>query len=286
MTGVRVPSGEEVVYSAESQLRSPARFVADLRSDLRVAPAVAWRLFLHNLRGGYRQSRLGYFWLLLPPMAMAATWIYLNSTRVLDVGATDLPYTLYVLAGTVLWQVFAEALNSPLQQLSSARGILTKSRTPHEALLLAGAFEVFFNFAVRAAVMLPVFAWLNPSWGWSVLLAPAGVAALALLGFSLGMLLAPAGLLYRDVQRGLNLMIGFWFFLTPVIYPPPARWPASLLVTLNPVAPLLMTARRWVAGAQAAPAGGFAWVVAVSVLWLVLGWLCYRLARPHLVVRL
>lgn len=286
MNGARESAAEEVVYSAESQLRSPARFVADLRSDLRVAPAVAWRLFLHNLRAGYRQSRLGYFWLLLPPLATAATWVYLNSARVLDVGPTEMPYTLYVLAGTVLWQVFAEALGSPLQQLSSARGILTKSRTPHEALLLAGALEVFFNFAVRAAVLLPLFGWINPSWGWSVLLAPAGVAALALLGFSLGLLLAPAGLLYRDVQRGLNLIVGFWFFLTPVIYPPPARWPASLLVTLNPVAPLIVTARRWLAGAQAAPAGGFARAVALSMLCLALGWLCYRLARPHLVVRL
>ncbi|HEX8719446.1 MAG TPA: hypothetical protein VF736_02280 [Pyrinomonadaceae bacterium] len=286
MNGAREPAAEEVVYSAESQLRSPALFVAALRSDLRVAPAVAWRLFLHNLRAGYRRSLLGYVWLLLPPLATAATWVYLNSARVLDVGPTELPYTLYVLAGTTLWQVFAEALNSPLQQLSSARNILTKSRTPHEALLLAGVIEVFFNFAVRAAVLLPVFVWLNPAWGWPVLLAPAGVAALALLGFSLGLLLTPAGLLYRDVQRGLNLFAGFWFFLTPVVYPPPARWPASLLATLNPVAPLLVTARRWLAGAQAAPARGFAAVVALSLLCFAFGWLCYRLARPHLVARL
>ncbi|HEX7956340.1 MAG TPA: hypothetical protein VF508_05315, partial [Pyrinomonadaceae bacterium] len=185
-----------------------------------------------------------------------------------------------------LWQVFSESLHAPLQQLSAARRILTKSRVPHEALLLAGLIEVFFNFAVRAAVLMPVFAWLNPSWGWAVLLAPAGVAALALLGFSLGLLLAPAGLLYRDVQRGLNLVVGFWFFLTPVIYPPPARGPASLLSTLNPVAPLLLTARRWLAGTQVLPASGFVRVVALSLLCLALGWLCYRLARPHLVVRL
>ncbi len=277
---------EEVVYSADSQLRAPRRFASELRADLRVAPAVAWRLFLHSLRAGYRRSWLGYVWLLLPPLAMAATWVYLTRARVLDVGPTEMPYTLYVLTGVLLWQVFAEALNSPLQQLSAARSILTKSRTPHEALLLAGIIDVYFNFALRAAVLLPVFIWLNPGWGWSVLLAPAGVAALALLGFSLGLLLSPAGLLSRDVSRGLNLFVGFWFFLTPVIYPPPARWPASLLTTLNPVAPLLVTARRWLAGVQAAPARGFGWVVALSLVCFALGWLCYRLARPHLVARL
>jgi hypothetical protein len=201
---------EEVVYSADSQLRAPRRFAAELRADMRVAPAVAWRLFLHGLRAGHRRSWLGYVWLLLPPLATTATWVYLNHTRVLDVGPTDVPYPVYVLAGTLLWQVFAEALHSPLQQLSSARNILTRSRTPHEALMLAGLFEVLFNFAVRAAVLLPVFLWFGLSWGASVLLVPLGVAALLLLGFSLGLLLTPTGLLYHDVSRGLSLVDGLF----------------------------------------------------------------------------
>lgn len=277
---------EEVVYTADSQLRAPGRFAADLRADLRVAPALAWRLFLHSVRAGYRRSWLGYVWLMLPTLATAATWVYLGRARVLDVGPTELPYPAYVLAGTLLWQVFAEALNSPLQQLSSARNILTKSRTPHEAIMLAGLFEVLFNFAVRTVVLLPVLVWLGAAWGASLLLAPLGVAALLLLGFALGLLLTPLGLLYQDVPRGLGLFAGFWFFLTPVIYPPPAHGPASLLSTLNPVSPLLVTARRWLAAGEVEPAPGFAAVVALSLLCLGVAWLCYRLARPHLVARL
>jgi len=49
---------EEVVHSAESQLRSPGSFARSLCSDLRVSPPVAWRLFLHSLRAGYKQYRL------------------------------------------------------------------------------------------------------------------------------------------------------------------------------------------------------------------------------------
>ena len=286
MTRAQGAAAEEVVYSAEPQLRTPGRLVSDLWSDLRVAPSVAWRLFLHGLRAGYRQSRLGYAWLLLPPLATTATWVYLNSIRVLDVGPTETPYTVYVLTGTVLWQVFAEALQSPLQQLTAARSILTKSRTPHEALLLAGLFEVLFNLAVRAFVLLPVYVWFGPVWSLSMLLVPLGVAALLLLGFSAGLLLAPAGLLYKDVARGLSLLLGFWFFLTPVIYPPPTRGTASLLVSLNPVAPLLVTTRRWLTSGVVAPERGFAQVFALSLLMFAAGWLFYRLARPHLVARL
>ncbi|MEW5931133.1 MAG: ABC transporter permease [Gemmatimonadota bacterium] len=273
---------EEVVYSADSQLRSPGRFAAELLADLRVAPSVAWHLFLRKLQAGYRQSWLGYLWLLLPPLATSGAWVYLNAARILDVGPTDLPYPVFVLTGTLLWQVFAEALEAPLKGLSAARAILTRSRVPHEAMLLAGMAEVVFNFAVRLAVVAPVLLWLGARPGATALLAPLGVAALLLLGFSLGLLLAPVGMLYQDVSRGITLVAGIWFFLTPVIYPPSA----SPLGALNPVAPLLVTARGWLTGGPAAPAAGSGVVVAASLAALAVGWGGYRLAKPHLVSRL
>lgn len=276
----------ETVYTADSQLRAPGRFAAGVWSDLRVAPRAAWRLFVHGLRASYRQSWLGYLWLPLPALATTLTWVYLSRAGVLAVGETGLPYPVYVLTGTLLWQVFAEALQSPLQQLAAARRILTKSRMPHEALLMAGLVEVLFNFAVRLAVLLPVLLWFGAGAGWTLVLAPLGVAALLVLGFALGLLLTPLGLLYQDVSRGLVLVAGFWFFLTPVIYPPPTSWPASLTATLNPVAPLLVTTRRWLTGGAAELERGFAVVVVLSALLLAAGWLMYRLARPHLVARL
>lgn len=280
----------EVVYTAESQLRSPARFAADTWGDLRVSPPLAWRLFLHRLRANYRQSRLGYFWLLAPPLATTATWVFLNAARVLNVGPTETPYAVYVLTGTLLWQVFADALNSPLQQLTSARAILTRSRVPHEALLLAGLCEVLFNFLVRLLVLLPVLVWYGPELSFSpaslLLLAPFGVAALLLLGLAAGLLLTPVGLLYQDVPRGLAFAVGFWFFLTPVVYPPPAGGRAALLSKLNPVAPLLDATRGWLTTGRGGVTREFVLVLALTLPALLAAWVFQRLARPHVVARL
>ncbi len=229
---------EEIVYSADSALLHPLRFVRSLSSELRISPAVAWSLFLRNLRVQYRQTWLGYAWLLLPPLATTLMWVYLNGANILNVGNTGAPYAVYVLTGTLLWQVFAEALNCPLQQLTASRDIVSKTRMPHEALLFAGLIEVLFNFSVRLIITLPLLAWYKLPWHWTILLVPFGVLLLLLAGLTIGLWLTPVGLLYRDVSRGLAIAIGFWFFLTPVIYPRPVQWPASLLVTLNPIAPL------------------------------------------------
>ena len=277
---------EEIVYSADSQLLAPRRFVQAALTDLRASPMVAWSLFRRNLQAQYRQSWLGYLWLLLPPLATTLVWVYLNTAHVLNVGKTNTPYPIYVLTGTILWQVFAEALNCPLRQLSTARDILTKTRIPHEALVLAGVYEVVFNFAVRLVIALPICFWLKSPLSWLWLVAPLGVLALLLLGLTIGLLLTPLGLLYQDVSRSLTLVVGFWFFLTPVIYPAPTKGIAAQLVALNPVTPLLATTRDWLTLGGLNPAPGFAPVIAVSMLCLILGWGVYRLASPHLIARL
>lgn len=277
-------TGSTVVPDA--QLRAPTRSPGGLRGELGVCPPVAWQLFLRRLQAGYRQSVLGYLWLLLPPLATAGVWVALSRARVLQFGRTEIPYPLYVLTGTILWQLFVDALNAPLQRLTTSRPILTKTRIPHEAILLAGLFDVLFGFAVRMAVLVPVLAWYRVGVSASLLLVPLGIASLVTLGFALGLLLTPAGMLYTDVSRGLTLVTGLGFFLTPILYPLPLSGPASTLRALNPVTPLLVSTRGWLTGGAAAPADGFAAVLCMAVAALALGWWGYRLARPHLVARL
>jgi len=276
----------EVSYSAAPQLLAPGAFLSASWRDVRVAPAVAWLLFVRELRAGYRRHLLGYLWLALPPIATALVWVALHEARVLRVGRTDLPYPLFVLTGITLWQLFVDALNAPLQRLSSSRPILTRSRIPHEAFLLAGVLDVMFSFAVRMLILVPVFAWFSVIPTPALLLAPVGVAALLVLGFAIGLSLAPLGLLYPDVARGITVASGMLFFLTPVLYPLPATGQASALRLLNPVAPLLTTTRQWLTGGSPHPAQGAALVAVAAFAVLGAAWLSYRLASPHLVARL
>lgn len=271
---------EETVNSAEPELADPRRFVARAGRDAKASVRVGWHLFRANLRARHQRALLGYLWLLLPAAVATGICVYLQSRRIIEVGETGLPYPLYVLTGILLWQVFVDALNVPLQQLWASRQLIARSQVPHEAVLFSGALEVGLNALVRLAVIAVALPALGFTPAPSALLVPFGVAALALLGFVIGLLAAPLGMLYDDVRHGLVLAAAFWFFLTPVIYPAPE----SGLIRLNPVTPLLDTTRGWIRGPGADE--GFFIVIAVALPALVAAWLVYRLARPHLVARL
>jgi lipopolysaccharide transport system permease protein len=270
----------ETVYSAEAELRHPSRFLANARDDLRHAPAVAWRLFRSSVQARHRRARLGYLWLLLPTLGTTAAWVYVRETGLIATGTTGLPYIVHALSGMILWQVFTEALVAPLHQLNVNRQLITRTRVPHEALILAGVFETLLNCAVRLVVLAAAMVAMGVMPGREIVLVPAGIAALALLGSTLGLLVTPAGLLYDDVSRILPMITAFWFFLTPVVYPAAAHG----LLRLNPVTPLLETTRRWLT--SGAPVGAFATVTTIAAALLVFAWLFERLARPHVAARL
>lgn len=271
----------ETIYTAEPELRHPARFLGAARGDLSHTAAVAWHLFRRNVRSRYRRSWLGYAWLLLPTIAMTLVWVFIQSRRILALAPTDVPYPIHVLAGMTLWQTFVDAWNVPLQQLGAGRQLVTRSRVPLEALVLAGVLETLLNCAARLvvlAVLLPVY---DVPFGVNLLLAPIGIAALAVLGLALGVLLAPLGMLYEDVSRAVLMVSGLWFFLTPVVY----RATPERIVRFNPVTPLLETTRAWLT-ASAPAADGFVPVTVLAFVLLIVASLLLRLARPHIVERL
>ena len=135
-------------------------------------------------------------------------------------------------------------------------------------------------------VLFIVFFWYKISVPITVFWAPLGILAMMALGLMFGVLLAPLGVLYQDVEKGLPLITGIWMFLTPVVYPPPTSWPASLLSSLNPVSPLLITTREMITTGNFTHLTGFMVILGLTLVLLFIGWILYRLALPHLIERI
>lgn len=277
---------KETVYSPDSELLNLGKLLRGMGTDLLASRELAWRLLVRNISAQYRQSLLGYAWAFIPPLFTSLIWIFLSSQRILGIGETGMPYPVFVIIGTVLWQTFTEALNSPMQMVNDSRSMLTKINFPREALILTGLGQVLFNFAIRALLLVAVLLWYQIPPHSSLLLAPLGVLALIGMGTAIGLLLTPLGMLYQDVGRAVGFGTQALFFLTPIIYPVPSATWAATLIKLNPVTPLLQTTRDWLVTGHATHLYPFLWVSVISALLLVTGWLMFRIAMPHLISRM
>lgn len=254
--------------------------------DLYASKELSWRLARRDISAQYRGTILGYLWAFILPLANTLTWVFLQGAGIVKVADTGMPYAVYVLTGTMLWQMFIEALQSPLQQVTAARSMLAKLNFPREALIVSGMIKWGFNAIVKVVVLVPVIMLLGVRPNESILLLPFAMAAILVVGTAIGLLLAPVGLLYTDIGRSIPILAQFAMFITPVVFAMPQGGLWARLFQWNFMTPLLLQGRAWLTGSWGPMALEFLVVLAVFSLLLFLGWAIYRLAMPILIERM
>lgn len=273
-------SPAEVIHEPESLLRHPVRLFTHMGRDLLASRELAWRLMVRDISAQYRQSFLGVAWAFIPPIAMAVGFTLAGQAKIINAGVTEIPYPAYVMFSTSLWQTFVESLNGPLDAVVKAKPMLAKVNFPRESIILAKVGEVLFNFAIKLILIIGLFVYFQIPLRLTAILSFVPLINLIAFGTLVGTLLSPLGVLYQDVQKGLSMVTGFWLFLTPVVYSVPETGTISWFVKLNPVTPLLVTARDLATTGTVTQPLAF-WIVSLlTFIGLLLTWVIFRIALP------
>jgi len=278
-------------YSSKPSITKPIEFIRLMWADICISRELALAIAKRDIKVMYRQSFLGYIWAFLPVLGTTGVFLFLKSGGAFTTTNSEIPYPVYLLIGTILWQVFADAVNGPLKVVNSSRAMIVKINFPREALILAGISMTLFNFIVRLLILIPAliyFAYKNQySFSLdSLFLFPVSLFAVILLGYTIGVLLTPIGMLYKDIGMGIQMLLMFWMFLTPVVMTIPESGFLAEVMRFNPASSVIDTARSWLLGYEATLLCEFVVVTVVSVIFLFIGWILYRVALPHVIVRL
>lgn len=277
---------QTTVYTPDSLAGSPARMLREMLHDLLSGRELALRLAQRDIKAQYRQTVLGLLWAFILPLANTVTWVFLSASGIVSIGDTGLPYPVYVFTGTMLWAIFIEALNAPLQQVQAAKPMLAKLNFPREALIVSGILQTLFNAAIKVGLVLAVLWSMGIASLTQLTLFPLAVISLVLAGTAIGLLITPVGVLFGDVGRGITLLMQFVMYVTPVVFPLVKTGWAATLFNLNPLTPLIVTAREWITGDGASMLTAFLMVNTAAAALLVVGWAIYRLAMPIVVERM
>jgi lipopolysaccharide transport system permease protein len=273
-------------YTPESPLKHPGRFIRSMFTDLKKGRELAWRLAMRDIRAQYRQAALGLLWAFILPIFNTVTWIFLQMSGIVKLQDTALPYPVYVFCGTILWSVFTDAFNTPLRVSMAAKPMLAKINFPREAIVMGGLVETLFNSAIKIGILIIALALFGFMPTTQLLLFPLGILAILIAGTSLGMLLTPIGLLYTDIGKAIPILLQFLMYLTPVVFPMPKEGIAATLFNLNPLTPLIMTARGWITGTGTDLLLPFLVVTGIFLALLFIVWMLYKLAMPILIERM
>jgi len=274
------------VYSAKSK-SNLWRALKAIGKEFPVAHALGFRFAERNIRARYRQSLLGIFWALIPPLATAGIWIFLNQKNIVSLQHTGSSYALFVITGTMLWSVFSNAVTMPIQSIQANAPILVKVNFPREALMITAFYEIVFTSLVSLVIIIAEIIFFQiPVTGYTLLFIPA-VFVLILLGMCFGLLLLPFAILYKDIQFALPAFLQIAMYATPVVYATTEWSGVFKLFALNPVSPVLVSARDWLLGLQSS-AGllTLGCIGLATIVILVAGFVLQRIAMEILIERM
>jgi len=170
----------------------------------------------------YRNSLLGAAWTILHPLAMIVVYTVIFSqvmgNRLKGVDGT-FAYSIYLCAGLLTWGLFAEITGRAQSVFLDQANLLKKLQFPRICLPIVVVLNALVNFAIIFS-LFTVFLVMSGSFpGWTFLAMAPVLAIQVLFAIGLGMVLGVLNVFFRDVGQFFNILLQFWFWFTPVVYP-------------------------------------------------------------------
>lgn len=177
-----------------------------------------YQLTLREIKGRYKQSIIGYFWILLSPLLQLLVYSFVFSV-IFRFPLNNIPYPVFLLAGLLPWIYFQTSISAATLSLIDNSNLIKKVNFPHETLpysiITSKAIDFFF-----ASLLFLVFMLL-----WNITIQTSMIFLLPLfivqviLMTGLSLLVSTFNLFYRDIQYLVSLLLMLWMYLTPIVYP-------------------------------------------------------------------
>jgi lipopolysaccharide transport system permease protein len=188
----------------------------------------------------YRNSMLGAAWTVLNPLAMILVYTLVFSQVMgnrLPGASSPFSYSIYLCAGTLTWALFAEITGRSQTVFIENGNLLKKLQFPRLCLPVIVVLNACVNFAIVFGLftLFLVFSGSFPGW---VYLAILPVLLIQILfAISLGIIVGVLNVFFRDVGQFFTILLQFWFWFTPIVYPVTAL-PAEVrgMLAWNPMA--------------------------------------------------
>jgi len=228
----------------------------------------------------YLNSALGALWTIINPLALILIYTLVFS-RIMQARLPNIDgtyaYSIYLCTGILLWSLFSEiALKAQTVFLEQAN-LLKKVNFPRLCLPIVVVGNGLLNFMIIATLFAVFLALVGSLPGVEVLALVPIVALTVWFAVALGIALGILNVFFRDVGHFFSVVLQFWFWLTPIVYPltilPPM---AQELMNLNPLAGLITAAQdvvlreMWPNWASLAPAAVVAVLMSVLAVRLYL----------------
>jgi len=191
----------------------------------------------------YQGTQFGIFWPIAQPLALIVIYTLVFS----EIMRPSLPghpsrfaYSIYLTAGLITWTLFSDLLSRSVAVYVQNGALMKKVSIHPIAFPVIATASASIHFAIIGVLFLGFLIAIGHFTGLAILGILPVLAILILFALGLGVLLGTINVFYRDVEQSTGIILQFWFWLTPIVYPPESV-PVAVrsMLSWNPLWPLV-----------------------------------------------
>lgn len=238
-------------------------------------------LVKRNIITQYKQTILGPVWFVVQP-ALTVIMYMVVFGGIAGIPTDGVPRPVFYLAGTCMWQYFADCLTKTSNTFVDNSGIFGKVYFPRLVVPIANVISNLLRFGIQLALFVVVYigySIFDPTCEahltWYALLFPLLVMMMAGLALGFGTVISSMTTKYRDLQVLFSFLVQLWMYATPIVYPLSKTKsmmflgvPVHTFMCLNPVTPIIETFKYGFLGAGEFV--GWRWLIYSFVFMLVI----------------
>ena len=191
----------------------------------------------------YRNSLLGALWTVLNPLAMIVVYtvIFAQVMQAKLPGVTSsFGYSIYLCAGVLTCGLFAEIVGRGQNVFLDNANLLKKLTFPRICLPVITVLSASLNFAIIFALFILFLVFSGNFSGWAFLAVFPVLMLQVIFATGLGMTLGVLNVFFRDVGQLFGIVLQFWFWFTPIVYPlNVVHEGIRNVISLNPMTPVI-----------------------------------------------
>lgn len=227
----------------------------------------------------YKQSVLGYFWVVFNPFLQLLVLSFVFSI-IFRISSFNVPYPVFLIVGLLPWNFFSISLSSSVNSLVGNASLITKIYFPREILVYGTIMAKIVDFFYSCLILIIFFIYFKiPVTIAIIWIIPIFVIQLIFTA-ALSLIVASFNLFYRDIQYLLGLIINIWFYLTPVIYPI-EQFPVKyrFIFQINPMSVIINAYRQVILGGKTPNLENLGIAGLISIIFFIISFFLFKKAE-------
>ncbi len=170
----------------------------------------------------YKQTILGPIWFFLGPLLTVVLYTFVFGS-IANIPTDGIPAPLFYLAGTTLWNYFANCFSGASSTFTGNAHLFGKVYFPRLvaplSMVISNLLRTLIQFIMFMAFWVYYYAQGKVDFSWHMLWFPYLIVLMALLALGIGIAISAFTTKYRDLNNFIPIGVNILMYASPVIYP-------------------------------------------------------------------